>query len=75
MTFTCKLIPSKPIISSTEIRLGFEMTSFTFSESDGTLSNTFNILKLDNQISEVDITIIVNLMEDSSNPPSATSGE
>lgn len=51
------------------------MTSYTFAETVGVLSDTFLIEKLNNQESEVNITITVNVMQDSSNPNSATPGQ
>ena len=55
---------------SSDIFLGFEKTLFTFPESVGVLTNTFIITRLNNKESEVNITVIVNLLQDSRNPTS-----
>ena len=59
-----------PFLSSV-ISLGFENISFSFPESIGVLTNTFIIEKLNNQESEVNITVIISILQDSSNPTSS----
>ena len=54
------------IIAFTDIRLGLNLTSFITPER-GSLANLFNIVKLDDRVSEVSITINVTVAQDPNN--------
>ena len=48
-----------------ELFLGFEATLFNFPESVGVLNGVINIEKINNQLSEINVTVNVSLVEDS----------
>lgn len=48
-----------------ELFLGFETTIFNFPESIGVLNGVISIEKINNQLSEINVTVIVTLVEDS----------